>query len=86
MMYRNELVIKRPNGEIETVVKESDRDLAWIVSAVRHATREAGRGEVLSVDGYKTNRPIAQARVGCPQYRRNDGCPLHGEGCAEGRN
>lgn len=46
---RAELTIRRPNGEIETVVWPSDASLCQIkFEKIRAATKAAGRGEVLS--------------------------------------
>ena len=77
--------VRRPSGEIETVAKEDPRNLVQIIEVLRRATREAGRGEILTVNRHSKApaRPkFAPRRRGCAQYSYEDGCPLHGEGCA----
>ena len=46
---RAELTIRRPNGTVEAVVWPNDSRLSQVkFEQIRKATREAGRGEVLS--------------------------------------
>lgn len=79
--------VRRPNGEVETVVKEDPRNLLQAIELLRKTTREAGRGEVLTVNGQSRAPKSAVTRSGarrrgCALYDPEQGCPLHGEGCA----
>lgn len=76
--------VRRPNGEVETVVRDDPRNLLQAIEKLRKDTRAAGRGEVLTVNGQSKAPAIKVGRWqrGCALYDREQGCPLHGEGCA----
>ena len=74
-----EITIQRPNGQTEYVIKPG---MTMINTATQQAmtiaTRNAGRGEILS---FREVKAEYHKSVGCPHYTRDQGCPLHGETC-----
>jgi hypothetical protein len=43
-------------------------------------------GNYVKAPKYPVRKPVARLhRRGCPRYTVDQGCPLHGEGCAEGK-